>query len=142
MINIKDMEVEEIQGLLRGTRFGHLGCVREGHPYVVPMHYAYDGENLYFLTTEGMKTDYLEANPQVCFQVEMIDDPAHWRSVVVMGRAERLSLPDEMERAIQLITGRNPALTPALSQKDEDDSSPVVIYRIRPDSMDGRKAGE
>jgi nitroimidazol reductase NimA-like FMN-containing flavoprotein (pyridoxamine 5'-phosphate oxidase superfamily) len=142
MINIKDMEAEEIQGLLRGTSVGHLGCVREGRPYVVPMHYAFDGQNLYFLTTEGMKTEYLEANPQVCFQVEMIDDAAHWRSVVVMGRAERLSQPDEMERAIQLITGRNPALTPALSQKDEGDSSSVVIYRIRPDSMDGRKAGE
>jgi len=55
------------------------------------MHYAYDGKELYFLTTEGMKTQFMNGNPQVCLQVKEITDTSHWRSVMVIGKAEKLT---------------------------------------------------
>jgi nitroimidazol reductase NimA-like FMN-containing flavoprotein (pyridoxamine 5'-phosphate oxidase superfamily) len=139
MTRIEEMTREEMQALLREMSFGHLGCVREARPYVVPMHYAYDGENLYFLTTEGTKTDCIAAHAEVCLQVEIVDDASHWRSVLCNGRAERLERPDELEQATQLLTQSNPALTPALTPAQGAGS--VAIYRIRPDSLEGRKAG-
>ena len=39
--------------LLLRNGFGHLGCSRDDHPYVVPMHYAFDSQDLYFSTTQA-----------------------------------------------------------------------------------------
>src|SRR5216684_3542927 len=103
MLKVEDMTATEMHALLQSATFGHLGCAREGRPYVLPMHYAYDGKELYFFTTEGMKTQFIGANPQVCLQVEEVTDSSHWRSVMVIGRAQRLESKDETERAMKLL---------------------------------------
>jgi nitroimidazol reductase NimA-like FMN-containing flavoprotein (pyridoxamine 5'-phosphate oxidase superfamily) len=142
MVNIEDMPAEEMRALLGRIGFGHLGCVREGRPYVVPMHYAYDGECLYLFTTEGMKTHFIEANPEVCMQVEEVESASSWKSVMVTGRAERVTKQEEKERAMQLITDSNPTLTPALNRTQLDTwgrANQVVLYRISPEIIDGRK---
>ncbi|HEY0347290.1 MAG TPA: pyridoxamine 5'-phosphate oxidase family protein, partial [Pyrinomonadaceae bacterium] len=108
MLKVSDMSPAEMHALLQRESFGHLGCARDGRPYVVPMHYAYDGKDLYFFTTQGMKTQFIEANPQVCLQIEEVTDRTKWRSVMVIGRANELTTADEMQRAMKLITERNP----------------------------------
>lgn len=143
MLKVKDMAAGEMQALLLRVGFGHLGCTRDNHPYVVPMHYAYDGQDLYFLTTEGTKTEFIAANHEICFQVEEIADPSFWRSVMVIGEAHRLTKPDETERAMQLISERNPTLTPAINKTDIGAwhrMSNVAIYRVRPSAIYGRKS--
>jgi nitroimidazol reductase NimA-like FMN-containing flavoprotein (pyridoxamine 5'-phosphate oxidase superfamily) len=136
------MAPAEMHALLRRESFGHLGCSRDGRPYVVPMDYAYDGKELYFFTTEGMKTQFIEANPKVCLQVEEITDRTHWRSVMVIGKAEQLTNAEETQRAMKLITERNPSLTPAISATQLDAlgrAVDIALYRIIPDLIDGRK---
>src|SRR5437588_4562313 len=142
MLKVEDMSPADMHALLQRASFGHLGCARDARPYVVPMHYAYDRKELYFFTTQGMKTQYIDSNPQVCLQVEEVIDPAHWRSVMVMGRAEQLTNDDEMQRAMKLITERNPSLTPAISANQVDTwgrAVDIAIYRIKPEVMDGRQ---
>jgi nitroimidazol reductase NimA-like FMN-containing flavoprotein (pyridoxamine 5'-phosphate oxidase superfamily) len=136
------MAMGEMQALLLRVGFGHLGCTRDGHPYVVPMHYAYDGQDVYFFTTEGTKTEFIAANHEVCFQVEEITDASNWRSVMVIGEAQRITRPDEMESAMQLITESNPSLTPALNKTDIGAwhrLNNIAIYRVRPSAVYGRK---
>ena len=145
MVKVEDMPLDEMQALLQRVGFGHLGCARGGRPYVVPMNYAYDSKDLYFFTTEGMKTNYIQDNAEVCFQVEEVQDRVHWRSVMVTGRAERLTKPDEVERAMQLITGSNPTLTPAISRTQLDAwgrANTIALYRVSPEVVDGRKTIE
>lgn len=142
MLNVEDMPPAEMHSLLRNANFGHLACSFNGRPYVVPMHYAYDGKELYFFTTEGMKTQFMNDNPEVCLQVEDVSDSSHWRSVMVIGRAERLSEGKETERAMQQITERNPTLTPAISATQTDAigrAVEIALYRIQPEIIDGRK---
>ena len=142
MLKVEDMAPAEMQALLQRESFGHLGCARDGRPYVLPMNYAYDGKDLYFFTTEGMKTQFIEANPQVCLQVEEITDSTHWRSVMVIGKAEQLTNAEEMQRAMKLITERNPSLTPAISATELDAlgrAVDIALYRITPELIDGRK---
>jgi nitroimidazol reductase NimA-like FMN-containing flavoprotein (pyridoxamine 5'-phosphate oxidase superfamily) len=142
MLNVKDMATGEMQALLLRGGFGHLGCTRDNHPYVVPMHYAYDGQDLYFFTTEGTKTEFIAANHEVCFQVEEITDASNWRSVMLVGEARRLTKQDEVERAMQLVTEHNPNLTPALNKTKIGPwqrLSNVAIYRVRMTAMYGRK---
>ena len=142
MLKVEDMPPAEMHALLQRASFGHLGCARDGRPYVVPMHYAYDGKELYFFTTQGMKTQYIDANPQVCLQVEEITDGTHWRSVMVIGRAAEITNTEERQRAMNFITERNPTLTPAISATQLDTwgrAVDIVLYRIMPELIDGRK---
>lgn len=142
MLKVEDMAPAEMQALLQRESFGHLGCARDGRPYVLPMNYAYDGKDLYFFTTEGMKTQYIEANPQVCLQVEEIIDRTHWRSVMVSGKAEQITGNEEMQRAMSLITERNPSLTPAISATQLDTwgrAVDIALFRITPEIIDGRQ---
>jgi nitroimidazol reductase NimA-like FMN-containing flavoprotein (pyridoxamine 5'-phosphate oxidase superfamily) len=142
MLKVSDMSPAEMHALLQRESFGHLGCARDGRPYVVPMHYAYDGKDLYFFTTQGMKTQFIEANPQVCLQTEEITDSTNWRSVMVIGRANELTNSDEIQRAMKLITERHPSLTPAISATQLDSigrAVDIAIYRITPEIIDARQ---
>jgi len=142
MLKVEDMAPAEMHALLQRESFGHLGCARDGRPYVVPMHYAYDGKELYFFTTEGMKTQFIEANPKVCLQVEEITDRTHWRSVMVIGQAEQVTNAEETQRAMKLITERNPSLTPAISAMQVDTwdrAVDIALYRVNRELIDGRK---
>ncbi len=131
MLRVEDMSPAEMHALLQRGQFGHLGCAHDGRPYVLPMNYAYDGKELYFFTTEGMKTQFIQANPQVCLQVEEITDST-----------EALTKPEEMQRAMKQITERNPSLTPAISATQLDTwgrAVDIALYRIIPELIDGRK---
>ena len=142
MLKVKDMAMGEMQALLLRVGFGHLGCTRDNHPYVVPMHYVYDGQDLYFFTTEGTKTEFMAANSEVCFQVEEITDASNWRSVMFVGEARRVVKQEELEAAMQLITEGNPTLTPALNKTDIGAwhrLSNIAIYRVRASAVYGRK---
>jgi nitroimidazol reductase NimA-like FMN-containing flavoprotein (pyridoxamine 5'-phosphate oxidase superfamily) len=142
LLKIENMTKEEITKLLAEKNFGHLGCARDNHPYVVPMNYAYQEGNLFFFTTEGTKTEYISANHEVCFQVEEIRSASDWQSCMVMGRAERIGLPDELEHAMQAITESNPSLTPAINKTEVGAwhrMTNVVVYRVRVEALYGRK---
>jgi len=142
MLEVKEMSRDEIFALLLRGGYGHLGCSRDNHPYVVPMHYAFDSEYLYFFTTEGTKTEFMAANHEVCFQVEEVTDARRWRSVMIIGRAKRITGDEEMESAMQLITERNPTLTPALHDTKIGAwkrPANVVVYRVRADALYGRQ---
>jgi len=142
MLKVEDMTPAETHELLQRQHFGHLGCARDNRPYVIPMNYGYDGKDLYFFTTAGMKTRFIDANPQVCLQIEEVTDSTHWRSVMVTGHATHLSQNEEMEQAMSLITARNPTLTPAISATQLDTwgrAVDIALYRITPEIIDGRK---
>ena len=142
MLEVREMTREEMVALLTRRNFGHLGCTRDNHPYVVPMNYAYDESGLYFLTTDGTKTEYIAANREVCFQVEEVEGPQSWRSVMLIGRAERLEKAEETERAMRIIAARNPTLAPALSDTRIGAwrrPSKISLYRVRPEALYGRR---
>lgn len=142
MLKIEDMTADEMKTLLYAKELGHLGCSRDGRPYIVPMHYTFDGASIYFLTTEGQKTTYMKANHQVCFQVEDIAGRDEWKSVIVTGQAEQITNSEDKEKAMQMITSRNPTLTPALSLTETDAwtrQNNIEIYKINTEIMDGRK---
>lgn len=141
MLEVKDMSRGEMLALLLRGGYGHLGCSRDNHPYVVPMHYAFDSQALYFFTTDGTKTEFMAANHEVCFQVEEVTDARRWRSVMLTGRAERVTGDEEMERAMQLITERNPMLVPALNETRVGAwkrPGKIAVYRVRPEAIYGR----
>jgi uncharacterized protein len=141
MLDIDEMSSKEIHELLHQVGYGHLGCIHEGKPYVMPMHYYLEDSDIYLFTTIGMKTHDIDANPDVCLQVEEIHGPLHWRSVIVNGRAERLTEQPDVDRVMHLIKDSNPTLSPAINRTWTDAwgrAEVIAIYRIQVSEMSGR----
>ncbi len=141
MLDIDEMGHKEIHELLLQVGYGHLGCIHEGKPYVMPMQYYLEDSDIYLFTTVGMKTHDMDLNPEICLQVEALQDPLHWRSVIVNGRADRLTEQEDIDRAMQCIKKRNSTLSPAINRTwidAEGRSEVIAIYRVHPSEMTGR----
>ncbi|OYE03323.1 pyridoxamine 5'-phosphate oxidase [Nostoc sp. 'Peltigera membranacea cyanobiont' 232] len=141
MLDIDEMSSKEIHELLHQVGYGHLGCVHEGKPYVMPMYYYLEEEDIYLFTTVGMKTHDIDANPEICLQVEEIHSPLHWRSVIVNGRASRLTEHSDIDRVMHSIKERNTTLSPAINRTwidAEGRSEAIAIYRIHESEISGR----
>ena len=100
MVQVEDMDDKDSKNLLQRVGYGHLGLVRDTHPYVVPINYAYDAPHIFIFTTEGNKTEIIESNPEVCLQVEDVTDKKNWQSVIVLGDAVQLTNQEEIKSAI------------------------------------------
>jgi nitroimidazol reductase NimA-like FMN-containing flavoprotein (pyridoxamine 5'-phosphate oxidase superfamily) len=138
----------QIDQVLRSEVVGHLGCSADGKVYITPISYVFDGECIYGHSAEGMRLRMLRAHPQVCFQVDHIENLANWVSVVVWGEFEELAGDAEKE-AMRLFLERMeplqvsetaisphraPAGVPALDLQGQL----MVFYRIRLTERSGR----
>jgi len=68
-----------------------------------------------------------------------------WKSVVVIGKANRIEDQIEREAAIDLIRQQNPNLMPALAIKWSNDwirKNVEAVYRIKISAMTGRMSSE
>ncbi len=146
MLDIDEMGRDEIFEVLTRVGYGHLGFNYEGKPYVMPMHYYLDDSgrdpHIYLFTTEGMKTQAINKNPEICLQVEEVfNDPLHWRSIIVSGTAKQLKDRAQIEQVREIVKQRNPALSPAINRTWTDSwgrAQVVTIYQIELKEMTGR----
>ncbi len=68
-------DINEILELVAKTDVLHLGLFDGDYPYVVPLHYGYeyaDGKLTFYMhgAREGHKLDLINANPNVCVELE------------------------------------------------------------------------
>jgi len=143
MIEVEELSESEINEVIGRVGYGHLACCRDGHPYVVPVHYAFENGDIFIYTTEGKKAAIINQNPNVCIQIEEVTDNQHWQSVIFDGVAAEITNLEEREHAIKLILAVNPSLTPAVSIHWMDDwvrENIEVMYRITPTATSGRRA--
>lgn len=135
---IKMMSDEEARALLRAGRLGHLGCVAEGYPYVVPVNYVFDGEFVFSHSLPGLKVEAMRAFPRVCLQVDEVRNETRWQSALAFGTFEELNDRGERERALNLLLSHFPKLTPVESLITIDAAAPApVVYRIRVERVTG-----
>jgi uncharacterized protein len=85
-----ELSQDQVEQVLRSEVIGRIGCSADGRTYVVPITYAYDGRNVYGQSDDGMKLQMMRANPEVCFEVDHMDNLANWRSVIAQGTFEEL----------------------------------------------------
>lgn len=141
MAQVRNISMEEARKFLQEVKFGHLAYAYEGQPYIVPLHFGYDGENIYFFTTDGTKTRILAANPKVCLQVERVEDTQHWQSVMVFGTAEPLTNLKEIERAVGYLQARDLPRPPEMNKATYNHrlgGNKVTVYVVRPKTITGR----
>jgi nitroimidazol reductase NimA-like FMN-containing flavoprotein (pyridoxamine 5'-phosphate oxidase superfamily) len=98
-MKVREMTSGESFDFLARSRFGRLGCVRDNHPYIVPISFVCDQGRIYGFSTAGQKTDWMRANPHVCLQADRVISARRWTSVVLFGRYQEL--PDTPERHVE-----------------------------------------
>ena len=98
-----ELKETQIESLLKEAPIGRIGCNADGITYIVPINYVYDDNTIYAHSAKGMKIDIMRKNPDVCFQVDAIDDLSNWESVICWGKFEEIVDMDEKTRAMQKI---------------------------------------
>jgi nitroimidazol reductase NimA-like FMN-containing flavoprotein (pyridoxamine 5'-phosphate oxidase superfamily) len=98
-----EMEPSAIDEELIERGVGVLSLSADGVPYGVPLSFGYDGDDrLYFLflgaSAELRKEAYAEQSTVASFTTFDVDPDGSWRSVVVSGPIERITI-DEWDTA-------------------------------------------
>ncbi len=92
---------EECEELLAAATLGRLGVVTDGRPEIFPVSHVFDRNSrcVMFPTNIGTKLHAALDWPWVAFEVDgLADDQARGWSVLVVGRAERMSDKAEISR--------------------------------------------
>lgn len=101
-----ELSAIEIEQLLHKQTVGRIGCHEKDLVYVVPISYAYEDNRIYCHTYEGKKIDIMRKNPNVCFQVDEMNDMANWKSVIAWGEFEELNNEEERIEALSALLHR------------------------------------
>jgi uncharacterized protein len=96
----------EIESLLHREVVGRIGCHAGGITYVVPISFVYDSDIIYAHTYEGMKTEMMRENPEVCFQVDDMHDLSNWQSVIAWGYYDEVSDKHERNAILEKLSKR------------------------------------
>ena len=143
---INEISNQECADVLSRASFGRLGCAHENEPYVVPINFAFDGGDIFVMSTLGQKIEWMRANPRVCVQVDEIKSSTQWVSIIVNGSYQELREPQftlEIEHARKLLQRRDRWWQVALAERqlrEGDDLITPIFFRIRIDSMKGLRA--
>lgn len=135
-MSIGKLRDEESLAILRDGNLGRLGCIADGKPYVVPVHYFFDGKDVYIHSLPGRKINALRANSRACLQVDEIRDAYHWRSVIAYGNYEEILEEQARESILSKLFTRLPHLTPVESRL-ADGLKQTIVFRIRVDEVTG-----
>lgn len=145
-MEINEMTTEECSAFLERASVGRLGCSFENQPYVVPVHFAYDGGYVYVFSTFGQKVKWMRANPKVCVQTDELQSQSEWISIVAYGEYEELPEPRytaERQRASSLLAKQYHWWLNALGtrqMREGERSIEPLFFRIRIESISGLRA--
>lgn len=131
---------KQIEDLLTRRVTGRIGCHADGATYVVPINYVYRSPNIFAHSTSGKKIEMMRKNPEVCFQVDEIQDIFNWQSVIAWGKFEEIKDENEKHRAMQGIIHQLMPLVNKPSghashgiadrEKDIGMSVELIVYKI------------
>jgi nitroimidazol reductase NimA-like FMN-containing flavoprotein (pyridoxamine 5'-phosphate oxidase superfamily) len=133
-----DLDAIEIEDVMRRGQVGRLGVWGDGRVYIFPISYGYDGAFVYGISHPGLKVRLMRENPQVCLEVEEIESPARWRTVLAHGRFEEIEGEAARDAALAAIVSQGcepapPSLAPYI-----DEGERFIAFRIRLTERTGR----
>ena len=107
---------EQVLDVLKRRRMGRLSCAADGFKRISAVRYdSAEGCDLYLRAPDPICLQMVRANPRVRLEVDDVQGPTHWETVLGWGRLEEI---DRQER----LAGRT-------------DKAP--LYKIRLDSVRG-----
>lgn len=141
---IEDLTVKECWHALEKAGFGRLACASDNQPYITPIHFVVDGDDVYSFSMPGQKVEWMRSNPRVCLELDDVTSRTHWTSVIAFGRYEELppDWPSRVERPQQLLQRQTgwwcPGSVPAAHHPVDREARPI-FFRIGIDCLTGRR---
>jgi nitroimidazol reductase NimA-like FMN-containing flavoprotein (pyridoxamine 5'-phosphate oxidase superfamily) len=133
---------DEAEAILGRNRVGRLAFAFHDRVDIQPLSYAFENPWIYLRTQEGAKISTLTHNRWAAFEVDEIDGPFDWRSVVVRGGVYLMDpahgTTDEAtyHHAVALLR----RLTPGALTVTDPVPFRDVILRLHVDELTGRQA--
>jgi len=138
---------KQIDTLLHSQVTGRIGCHADNRTYVVPVTYVYDEGRIICHTREGLKLDMMRKNPEVCFEVDQMENMANWQSVILWGTFEELQGTAARDAMEKLIDRMKPLMTSETAHPFEPGESPerretsgftAIVYQLKIHTKTGR----
>jgi nitroimidazol reductase NimA-like FMN-containing flavoprotein (pyridoxamine 5'-phosphate oxidase superfamily) len=133
---VQEMTRTDCLNALARSSLGRLGCARDNQPYVVPIYFVYEELYLYGFTTLGQKVEWMRSNPLVCVELDEVEDPEQWMSILVFGRYEELEEPpakrewDQEQRRALAHEAWQPTAHPGLVSSSPDQQARLHAHRL------------
>jgi nitroimidazol reductase NimA-like FMN-containing flavoprotein (pyridoxamine 5'-phosphate oxidase superfamily) len=130
----------QIEDLLASEVIARIGCISDGRVYVVPVTYVYDGTYVWGHAMDGAKLRAMRTHPEVCVEVEQVDDLSNWRSVIAWGIFEECEGQDRDAGMALLVERIMPLLKFPPHHPAPNPSGPKhgSVYRIMLGDKTGR----
>ncbi len=138
----RDLEPAECTALLERHHVGRLAFSRKDRVDIEPINYIHDDGWLYGRTQPGTKLEVIAHNRWVAFEIDEIDAPFDWRSVVVKGGfyiLRRDGSPTEVEVYHKGIAILRRFMPETLTSADPIPER-AIVFRIHIDEIFGRAA--
>lgn len=138
----RELSAAECHALLARQSLGRLAFISAQRVDIEPIHYVFSDGWIFGRTSEGTKVRALEQRPWVAFEVDEVESPFDWRSVVVQGTIYFLSEEGsdleqrEFARALATLREQDPD---ALRQGDLTPHR-TLLFGLHVDVMNGRAA--
>ena len=134
---------EEIDDVLANAGYGFLGLARENRPYVLPMSFGYDGDDLYFqMNSLGRKFEYIDGETAACLAVLSMDqETGISKSILIEGDLREISEERVVTAYEALAETANFGTDFFLWGMPLQDAEPT-LFMLRPEDVSGRIFGE
>ena len=138
----RELPEEEAREFLTRNHVGRIAYSFHDTVDIRPIHYVFDGEWIFGRTSVSDKLVTLRHNQWVAFEVDEIEGPLDWRSVIARGSLLR-TYPDGSqvdralhERALKQLRRLNPRV---FTDKDQTPFR-TEVFGIHIDSLSGRSS--
>jgi nitroimidazol reductase NimA-like FMN-containing flavoprotein (pyridoxamine 5'-phosphate oxidase superfamily) len=138
----RELEPDECAALLRSHHVGRLAYTLHDRVDIVPILYVYEDGWLYGRTAAGHKLEVLEHNRWIAFEVDEVEGPFDWRSVVVKGGVHLLRHDGSKEETGMYLKALDVVRSIAPQALTAEDPVPerAILFRIHAAEMKGRAA--
>jgi uncharacterized protein len=138
----RELEHREAHDLLARNHVGRIAYSFHDHVDIEPISYVFADGAIYMRTELGSKLAKLAHAPWVAFEVDEVEGPFDWRSIVAHGTVYVLhetGTPTE-QATYRLALQRLRQIMPSALHDDDPVPSRRVLLRLQPAAITGRAA--
>ncbi len=138
----RDLDANEAHAILARNHVGRIAYSFHDRVDIEPLSYIFADGAIYMRTAPGSKLATLAHAPWVAFEVDEVEGPFDWRSVVAHGTVYLLRETgspierDTYRRAVERLR----ELTPHALNDDDPVPMRRVLLRLQPNEITGREA--
>lgn len=125
----------ECDELLRRQTVGRLAYCSRDRVDIEPISFVFARGALYGRMSQGSKFDTLQHHPWVAFEVDEVEGPNDWSSVVVHGAVYVLE-GEKRADALELLR----TVFPQVDTDDDPTPWREIVFHVVPDEITGRQA--